>query len=551
LGPATLTMRLTPNLLRLLSELITLLACLALAACDGTAGSHVSVNPHAACARLSDLAIAPAAISLPTRGARVTTAAPAVSTSGRVEYCNVTGRIEPVDPSAPPILFELELPTAWNGKLVQVGGGGWDGRLDGLFNIVGFFAPPHPLERGYAMLADDSGHEAANGDASFAHNDEALRNFGGDALKKAHDVALAIVKGRYAKGPVRTYFVGGSNGGREALTAMQRWPEDYAGVVAIYPALAWTPLMLKLQRIGVAMRGDGGAGWFAPAKADALMNATLAACDALDGLRDGLIANPDACRFDPATLRCAAGGDSAGTCLSDAQLHTLATMTSRLDFPYELANGVTSMPGFATGADWAVMVGSSPSFDLPPDIYKLGGVAWFGDQFVRHVVLRDANADTLAFDPLAAGAQVPRLQQVSGMLDATSTDIARFIGKGGKLILLHGLVDSLVPPQPTIDYYRALVTRFGKPETDRSVRLYLVPGFGHTAGAFNPAGTLPLFDALETWVEKGVAPGDLVIADANPATAGRARPLCRYPAWPKYDGSGDPQRAASFRCAVD
>jgi pimeloyl-ACP methyl ester carboxylesterase len=495
--------------------------------------------------------VAAASIGLPTDGARVTSAQLLPATSVNSEYCQVNGQIDSADPTAQPILFEADMPSRWNGKLLHLGGGGWDGSISNAMFTLTLIAPPSASSRGYVAFASDSGHGSAPGDASFALNAEQLRNFGSDQLKKTRDTVMALVKLRYGAAPSRTYFLGASNGGREAFAAFQRWPDDYDGVIAAFPAFDWVALFMKLQQIGVAMRGNGGAGWFGPAKAATLMTATLAACDALDGVKDGLVSNMSACNFNPGILRCAGGADLGDGCFSDAQLHTLAVMTSKVDSPYVLANGVASFPGFNVGADWAPMIGTTGAFNLPPDVAQLGGIHWFGDQLIRYILLQDANADTLTFDPLNPGSLLPRLQQASAILDQTNPDITKYLGNGGKLILLHGQADSLVPTQPTIDYYNQLVQKFGQSQVDQSVRLYLIPGFGHWTGAFNPAGTLPLLDTLESWVENGIAPGSLVMSDTNASTKGRTRPMCPYPTWPKYSGNGDPNQASSFTCVAN
>ncbi|MEP7061439.1 MAG: tannase/feruloyl esterase family alpha/beta hydrolase [Betaproteobacteria bacterium] len=535
---------------------VGVLTCLALSGCGGGGGGagggggDGGVDPKTSCTSLSGSQVAAASIGLPTHGAVVTSALLIPASPTAVEYCEVRGRIDSVDPVAQPILFEADLPSSWNGKLAQLGGSGWDGSIASSMNTVVLLAAPSAKARAYVTFGSDGGHESANGDATFAMNAEQLRNFGGDHLKKTRDAVVGLVKMRYGASPSKTYFIGGSNGGREAFAAFQRWPDDYDGVIAMFPAFDWTALFMKLQQIGLAMRGSNAAGWFSPAKAATLTAATLAMCDELDGAKDGVIGNVDGCKFNPATLRCTGGMDTGDTCFSDPQLHTLSAMTSQVDFPYTLANGTNSFQGFNVGADWGPMIGTSAAFSMPPDITQLGQIRWFADGMIRYVLLQDANANTLTFDPVNPGPLLARLQQVSAILDQSSTDISAYLAKGGKLILLHGQADSLVATHSTLDYYQHLVARFGQSSVDEAVRLYLVPGYGHDTGAFNPEGTLPLLDALESWVERGSAPGSLVVGDANPATRGRTRPMCVYPAWPKYVG-GDVNQAASFACIAD
>lgn len=531
-----------------------LCACLALAACGGGGGGGDSGAPtaKASCEALATIVVAPGQIGLPTSGASVRGVAFVPASASDVEHCRVDAAIAPVDAAAPPILFALELPTAWNGKLMQLGGGGFDGSVDAAMATFSLLSPRSPTARGYAVVASDGGHESASGDASFALNDEALRNFAGDQVKKTHDAALALLEAREGAPPSRTYFVGASNGGREAFAAFQRWPGDYDGVVALMPAFDLTAVLLKLQLIDRAMRGNGTAGWLNPVAAATLSAAVTGRCDALDGLADGIVSDPGTCAYTPAQLaapgRCPGGADQGGSCLSDVQIGTYDVMSTSQPLPYALANGIVALPPFSPFADWPPMLGSLGDFTSPPAIAAVGPPFWHADQFVRYMVLRDADADSLAFDPLDPGAALPRLQALSALLDPTSTAIDAYLAKGGKLIVLHGQSDSFVATQPTVDYYQGLVARFGQARVDAAVRLYLVPGFGHGTGPFNPEGSLPLFDALESWVERGVAPAGLTSQTISPTASVGARPLCPYPTIPTYSGAGNPADAASFTC---
>ena len=526
-----------------------------MAGCGGGGGNGGPSEPAAkvACDRLASLSIAPGQIGLATKGAVVSQATLVAATSADVEYCRVDGTIVSVDPAASPILFEIRLPTAWNGKLMQLGGGGWDGDLGPAMQTFSLIGPESPTARGYAVVASDGGHESASGDASFALNAEELQNFGGDQIKKTHDAATAVIQARYAAQPGKSYFVGASNGGREAFAAFQRWPGDYDGVLALMPAFDLTATMLKLQLIDRAMRGNGSSGWFNPAEAVALDVAAAGKCDALDGLAEGVVSNPAACNFDAASrvaaARCPGGVDAGNFCLSDIQIGTYALMSSATPLPYVLDNGVAALPAYAQDAQWYSMLGNFPDFHANPTMADIGPPFWYADQFVRYLLLRDPGADSLAFDPLHPGAALARIQEVSAIIDQTNPDIDAYLSKGGKLIVLHGQADAFVPTQPTIDYYRELVQRYGQQRVDGAVRLYIVPGFGHSTGAFNPEGSLPAFDALEKWVEQGVAPGNLVARNASSTVNALARPLCVYPTYPKYLGAGSPDDAASFTCS--
>jgi feruloyl esterase len=536
---------------------VAAMAALGLQACGGSGDSATTTAPQAridplvACNALLSATVDAAMIGLPTRGAKVTSTSLVYpsATNGNGEYCLVRGEIASVDTSAQPITFNIAMPTLWNRKLAHLGGGGFNGSVvNATRGTMEQFMPlPSSLGRGYVTIGTDSGH--AGNDASFALNDEQLRNYAGDQLKKARDTAVQLIARRYDASAERTFFVGGSNGGREALAVMQRWPQDYDGIIAGLPVTGWMPLAMKMQMIGRALRSNAGAGWLNAEKITTLRNAELSACDELDGLKDNIISNVDACTFDPLALRCTGGADTGNDCLSDAQIQTIKVAQARVTLPYALANGVNVAPAFDKSADWNF--GTSPTLTQPSTQATIGPVSWFADQMVRYAILRDPNADSLQFDPLNPGAFLPRLQQVSALLDSTNPNIDAFLEKGGKLIFAHGRSDALVTAQQTFDYYNTLVSRYGATRIDEVVRLYQVPGYAHASGrSFNANGGLALLDALEGWVERGVAPSTLTVVDSN-STPARSRPMCRYPAWPKYKGSGDVNDAGNFTCEVN
>jgi feruloyl esterase len=275
------------------------LACLG-AALTAACTTHPDLRGSSgalSCQQLVGLAIPAASIGLPTSGGTVTAAA-AVAASGvganaLPEHCLVSASIAPVDSSAPNILFKLALPAEWNSKVVMLGGGGFDGTIPNVAGNVpnGPTDKLKPLGRGYATFASDSGHQAnalGSQDGLFGLNDEAVRNFGGDALKKTHDAAIYLIKTHYAAGaPTKSYFTGGSTGGREALAAIQRWPADWDGAVAWYPAWNDAAALLGGHRMSIALSRPGA--YPNIAKRSVIYRAAMEACDAMDGVVDGLI----------------------------------------------------------------------------------------------------------------------------------------------------------------------------------------------------------------------------------------------------------------------
>ena len=305
----------------------------------------------AACPGFIGQTVTAADIGLPTTGATVTSASIVAPTATTPEYCKMTGSIAPATAGGLPINFQVNLPTTWSGKAVQYGGSGLNGTVvTGLAPLrAASPAMQLPIALGYATFGSDSGHFSPPGVAppTWALNDEALTNFAYASMKKTRDVAVSLTTRLYGRGPRRTYFAGSSEGGREALTVLQRFPGDYDGVVAVVPVIPWVALQTQGNRVSTALRQPGA--WINPAKVTLLSNATQAACDANDGLADGIIGKALSCSFDPLTLRCPGGTDTGNTCLSDAQIATLNVIHSSLQLGFSLTNGSTSYPGLGVG----------------------------------------------------------------------------------------------------------------------------------------------------------------------------------------------------------
>lgn len=525
-----------------------------------------AVQPVASCADLAGRSLPASLISLPTQGATVTSATPvAASDAGNTlgDYCRVRGTIQPVDPNSQSINFAVNLPEKWNQKTIHFGGGGFDGVLIDGTEVIRFgpAGKPAPLALGYATYGDDSGHQSGSiTDGKFAANDEQLANYGGNSLKKTRDVAQALVLARYGVAPKHAYFLGTSTGGRDALSYIQRWPLDYDGVIANEPALNYTGTRLSNVAVGRALYNNSAAGWMDLSETLMVQKAAMQACDKLDGAADNIVSNVESCRQLNAqllaSLRCPGGTKTAKTCLSDAQLDTVKTIESPLEFTtYSLANGVKRAGGYNL-LEGALVAGPFTTRDLGtrkvPDNPATSADANMyvtGDQWVKFFVTRIANFDTLGFDPLNPGSYAARVTEVSNLTDATNPNLAPFFGRGGRLIMLHGLADEVISPNSTIDYYKQLVATLGQASVDRSVRFYTVPGMGHGTGSFIP--NWDSLAALEGWVENGLAPATGVAVDAVAGTYGRTRPLCLFPAWPKYRGSGSLDAAVNYSCVTE
>ncbi len=542
-------------------SLAALATAAALAGCASV--SEPAITPaqtaqaQAACTALQDMKIAASAIGKPSSGAVVQSASfvPAnAADNPNGEYCAVKGVVLPVSASAPSLEFQVNLPTAWNRRALQMGGGGYDGAL-----VTGLGAytaqpngTPNALRQGYATLGSDGGHKGTgNFDGNFALNEEALLNYGQQSVKKTHDVALEIIRQRYGAAPRRFYFIGGSQGGHEALDAAARYAADYDGAIANYPAYNITMLQLASLHVGKALYANGGAGWMNPAKKTLLVNAVYAACDGLDGAKDGIIGNVAACNvvFNidkvKATLRCVGGADNGDFCLSDAQIAAVRQIASPYDAGFAVAGQqvfprwpVLEGAVFSVSSFGASRVPSNPPAATDALLFSIGAA------HAKYFATRNPSLDALRYEPARYRA---RLQQLGSITDVTTVSLEAFRARGGKLILTHGTADDFISPYNTEDYYRRQVAAFGQAGVDSFIRFYSVPGFGHGMGPYRLG-----YDGLavlDNWVEKGQAPETIPSVDNN-QNANRSRPMCRWPAWPAFTGAAGASMndAANFSC---
>jgi pimeloyl-ACP methyl ester carboxylesterase len=508
----------------------------------------------AGCARLKGFEIAASAIGLPTSGALVQTAVAVVATdpgNANGDFCKVIGVVKPNHSGSPNLEFEVNLPLNWNRRALQMGGGGYDGSLvTGLTTFT--LQPantPTPLKQGFVTLGSDGGHRGSQGfDGSFAMDDEALANYGKESVKKTHDAVMAVIRSAYGRAPERFYFIGGSQGGHEALDAAARYPQEYDGVVAHYPAYNVTMLHLGSLNVGRALYADNGAGWMDARHTRLVTDAVYATCDGLDGAKDGIVSNVAGCNaaFDVKALRCP-DGRAGETCLSDAQLRAVAVITS----PYK--PGVV-IAGADTFPKWALLEGAlfaagsnfgQASQPANPLSGKEALLYSAGDQTVKFILTRDPTFDPLRFDPRKYQA---RVAAAGAFMDVTDVSLEAFRAKGGKIIMTHGTSDDFITPHNSIAYYEKQIAEFGQSRLDGFMRFYVIPGFGHGFGPFN--AKFDSLRALQDWVENGKAPSGPTAVDGNPGpTAGRSRPLCEWPKWPRFTGTpGTEHSASSFTC---
>ena len=460
-------------------------------------------------------------------------------------FRRVVGVIKPTSDSH--INFEVWLPVeGWNGSFHGIGNGGFAGS-------IGHAEMAIQLARGYAVAATDTGHTGSAEDATWAvGHPEKVIDFGHRAIHEMTVKAKAIIKAHYGKAPRFSYFNSCSNGGRQALMEAQRYPEDYDGIIAGAPANDWTRLMTQGAFIGQVTLRDA-ASYIPAKKMKAIEAAALTSCDAVDGLQDGVIDDPTRCRFDPSVLLCK--GAETDDCLTAAQVETLKKIYAG---PRDARGNQISqslVPGGETGLmGWNAWVSGSAPGKSP-----MNGIA---GQFFKSIVFADQNWD---FKALNAERDMKLAERKLGrILNATNPDLSAFNKRGGKLIMYMGWSDAAIPPEMTINYYKSVVGKMGQTEADRFVRLYLVPGMQHCVLGPGPNWFGQAFkcvtcdaqhdivQALERWVDQGVAPDSIIATkyknDIARTDIVRTRPLCPYPQVARYKGSGSIDDAANFSC---
>ena len=465
--------------------------------------------------------------------------------TGLPAFCRVTGILRPTSDSA--IRFEVWLPEHdWNGGFVGAGNGGFAG-------TIGYDELANYLKRNFAVAGSDAGHQAEATDASWAYQQpEKVKDFGWRAVHLTRLRAAEIITTYYGKHDEKAYFDSCSDGGREALMEAQRFPDDYNGILAGAPANAWST-MLGAAVYAIQARQPEPSAYFSDLKLRAIQNASLDACDALDGVKDGIINDPSQCHFDPQVLLCKR--EETLDCLTPPQIGALKSIyngaTNR--------QGKIEFPGFTPGDEigWGQwIIGQDPT--------GASGLRYVENYF-RYIVTGDPKWNVLTADPADSLRQSRK--KAAADLDSNNPDLSKFAANGGKLILYHGWNDQAISPWNTVNYYKSVQQQIGTAKVDSFLRLYMAPGVEHCAGGPGPSSFgqfgLPtakgskygLFDSLVDWVEKGSPDEEIFATKYAPDEGGAVkvvmtRPLCAYPQVVKYSGSGDTNDAASFTCAA-
>jgi len=450
-------------------------------------------------------------------------------------YCRVDGMIDRrtgADGKPYGIGFAINLPDNWNGRFLQQGGGGLNGNV--AFPLGAQAAGTQPaLLRGFAVVTTDTGHQSTNGfDGSFQREQQAALDFAYQAVGRVAGLAKQIVASYYGRAADHSYFAGCSTGGREAMLMAQRYPLYFDGIVAGAPAMRTGHSNLATRSITVALNkiapmGQDGrpvpGGALSDGDRRAIIAKLLDVCDARDGVKDGMIFDVTGCNFKPADLQCPAAKMEG--CLSKEQVEAIQTgfagpKDSRGNPVYSgffFDTGITATGG---GIPGLLASGNSP----------LGPPSAAVQQDI------DAEAARVNSNPTAIIGD-----------SWTWTNLSSFSSHGGKLIFYHGVSDPWFSAKDTIDYYeRMSKANGGEAKVKDWSRLFLSPGMGHCSGGSATLDTFDFLSAAVNWVEKNSAP------ESVPATGrafpGRSRPLCPYPQHAQYNGTGNPEDAASFSC---
>ncbi len=461
-------------------------------------------------------------------------------------FCRVAVTLQPTKDSD--IKIEIWMPlTGWNGRYRGQGNGGFAGSIN-------YAALADAVSQGYTTAATDTGHTGSQVNASWAlGHPEKVADFGYRAIHEMTVEAKATIRAFYGENPRHSYFGSCSNGGRQALMEAQRYPEDYDGILAGAPANYWTHLLVAGVWDLQAIEADP-ASYIPASKIPAIREAVVAACDAQDGLSDGILNDPTQCHFDPAKILCAE--HEADSCLTAPQVSAL----KKIYAGPRNSKGEQIFPGFSPGGEagpggWPLWItGQAPHTSLQ---------FLFGTGFFANMQYNDPAWDFRTFD-FDTGVKLTDDKEAA-VLNATDADLKPFRSHGGKLILYHGWSDAAIPPANAINYYNSVVVALGQDGTNSFARLYMAPGMQHCGGGPGPdsfgqwGGATPadpqhnIYRALEQWVEKGAAPGQIIAtkySDADPPQVKMTRPLCPYPQIAKYKGSGDSSDAGNFTCAA-
>ncbi len=437
-------------------------------------------------------------------------------------------------PAGDKVRIWVGIPTSnWNGRFMGTGGGGFSGGNAGGVN--------QPVAQGYAAGATDTGHEGGSGSFALGAdgklNWQLIRDNGHVGIHEMTVTGKALTEAMYGVAPRFSYFNGCSTGGRQGLMEGQRYPQDYNGIMSGSPAINWHKLHPQQMWGAILMNIEGNA--IPQCKITAATAAVIAACDAIDGVKDGVIEDPGRCNYDPKALVGTSAGDCGAFTQADADV-----IRKFWDGPRRKDGGFLWY-GLPRGADLTALWTSRGT---PPQPQAFGiSLEWF-----RYFLTQNSQFDWKTITPeLYERLFDQSVEQFGLVIGTDNPDLSEFRNRGGKAIVWHGWSDQLISAEGTVDYYNRVVqTMGGADKTSQFIRLFMAPGVGHCGGGAGPSPTGQM-EALVAWVEEGKAPETLLAT--RPAQTGgvpRSRPLCQYPLVAKYKGTGSTDDAANFVCST-
>jgi feruloyl esterase len=411
---------------------------------------------------------------------------------------------------------------AWNGRFQAVGNGGWTGSIP-------YVSMAEAVAAGYAVAGTDTGHVGNTASFALGHPEKVI-DFGYRAVHEMTAKAKVVVDAFYGKPPSLSIWNGCSQGGRQGVAAAVRYPADFDAVIAGAPAVNYMHLHAGRMAINRAVNATPAA-VIPPAKYAVIHQAVVAACDARDGVADGVIENPGTCTFDPQVLQCSAQDD--GRCLTAAQVASARLMYAGAAHPVTRAE---VLPGLARGSElgWAVIGSPAP-------------ITYAADAF-KYIIARDPAWEASRFDP-ALDLDRAQAADPDDVLGSTDVNLRPFFARGGKLLLYHGWSDPQVTPYNTINFFQKVVAAQGGAGVGTSVQLYMLPGMNHCTGGPGP-DTFDKVAAMESWIATGVAPSSIEASHRTSGTVARTRPLCPFGQVARWNGSGSTDAASSFSCAA-
>ena len=451
-----------------------------------------------------------------------------------VPFCRVAGFAAPTSNSH--IAFEVWLPPAasWNGKYVGQGNPGFVG-------AISYGGMSGALARGYATASTDTGHADAEATGALppwaVGHPEKIADWGHRATHEMTVAAKQVIEAYYGKPPKLSLFSSCHEGGNQALTEAQKYPTDYDGIAAGDPAYDVAHLQAVSVYLSWVALKDGvkAPGYIPPSKFPVIHRAALDACDALDGVRDGIIENPTRCHFDPATIQCPGKADEP-SCLTAAQVATARQVYAGAKF----ADGTQIYPGLEPGSelDWHWMLSGPDPMAINKDFFAT--VVFQNPDWDWHTF--DVSRDTRLAD-----------EKIGAMVNMTDPNLRPFKEHGGKLLMYQSWQEAAIPPEGLVNYYKSVVAAMGGPDkTEDFARLFVVPGAGMCSGFSlrNITGAWDAFDVIEKWRETGVVPDKIITTHRVDGAVDRTHPVCPYPQSAIYKGIGDPSDAASFTCGT-